>query len=122
MTDVARCIPIMASLDLAETARFYTDTLHFAVLGVFDDYLIVRRDDMEIHYWLCHDPKLPQVTACYIRGGQVPALFAEFSRATFTGGKISDFAVRPWNMKEFYVYDPHGNLLKFGCAPEECGN
>ncbi|RUU94710.1 VOC family protein, partial [Mesorhizobium sp. M6A.T.Cr.TU.017.01.1.1] len=29
------------------------------------------------------------------------------------------FTVRPWNMKEFYVWDPHGNLLRFGCAPEE---
>jgi hypothetical protein len=32
---------------------------------------------------------------------------------------LSDFAVRPWNMKEFYIHDPHGNLLRFGCAPEE---
>jgi len=24
--------------------------------------------------------------------------------------------VRPWNMKEFYIHDPHGNLLKFGCG------
>lgn len=119
MTDFARSIPILASLDLAATARFYTDTLHFEVVGLFDDYLIVRRDEMEIHYWLCDDPKLPQVTACYIRGGQVPALFEEFRQATFSSGRISDFAVRPWNMKEFYIHDPHGNLLKFGCAPEE---
>jgi hypothetical protein len=27
--------------------------------------------------------------------------------------------VRPWNMKEFHIHDPHGNLLRFGCAPEE---
>ncbi|TIM43459.1 MAG: VOC family protein, partial [Mesorhizobium sp.] len=32
---------------------------------------------------------------------------------------LSPFTVRPWNMKEFYVWDPHGNLLRFGCAPEE---
>jgi len=22
-------------------------------------------------------------------------------------------------MKEFYIHDPHGNLLRFGCRPEE---
>jgi hypothetical protein len=32
---------------------------------------------------------------------------------------LSDFTVRPWNMKEFHVCDPHGNLMKFGMAPEE---
>ena len=23
---------------------------------------------------------------------------------------------------EFYIFDPHGNLLRFGCAPEEVGD
>ena len=30
--------------------------------------------------------------------------------------RLSPFEVRPWNMKEFYIHDPHGNLLKFGCG------
>lgn len=119
MTDFARSIPILASLNLAETAQFYTTILKFEVVGLYDDYLIVRRDEIEIHYTLCDDPKLPLMTACYIRGGQVSALFHEFNQVAFTSGKISDFSTRPWNMKEFYVHDPHGNLLKFGCDPEE---
>ena len=36
--------------------------------------------------------------------------------------QLSGFEVRPWNMKEFYIFDPHGNLLRFGCAPEEVGD
>ncbi|WP_420107546.1 hypothetical protein [Mesorhizobium qingshengii] len=32
---------------------------------------------------------------------------------------LSPLTVRPWNMKEIYIRDPHGNLLKFSCAPEE---
>ncbi len=30
--------------------------------------------------------------------------------------RLSEFSVQPWNMKEFYIHDPHGNLLRFGCA------
>jgi hypothetical protein len=33
--------------------------------------------------------------------------------------RLSEFSVPPWNMKEFYLHDPHGNLLRFGMASEE---
>jgi len=123
MTDPARAIPVLASLDLAQTKNFYETKLGFTA-DVYGDYLIVRRDEMEIHFWLANDRIHPEHTSCYIRGGQVPALYAEFSqqgigKVPIDGERISDFAVRPWNMREFYVWDPHGNLLKFGCAPEE---
>ncbi|MEX2250232.1 MAG: VOC family protein [Parvibaculum sp.] len=123
MTDPAIAIPVLASLDLAQSKRFYEEKLGFTA-ELFGDYLIVRRDDMEIHFWLASDRIYPESTSCYIRGGQVPALYAEYSKAgigkdPIDGERISDFAVRPWNMKEFYVWDCHGNLLKFGCAPDE---
>lgn len=116
--DHAICIPILASLDIAETRAFYETELGFKgeALG---DYLIVRRDSMELHFWLTDNPELPKNTACYIRGGQVSALYDEFKSRQ--GLPISDFTVRPWNMKEFYIHDPHGNLLKFGGAPDELG-
>jgi len=116
--DHARAIPILPSPNIAETRAFYRDALGFAVTGPeMGDYLIVRRDEMELHFWHSPDRELPKVSSCYIRGGQVPALHAEFSARGVSG--LSAFAVRAWNMKEFYVHDPHGNLLRFGCAPEE---
>jgi catechol 2,3-dioxygenase-like lactoylglutathione lyase family enzyme len=115
-TDFAIAIPILASLDLAETESFYRDKLGFAVER-FGDYLIARRDRMEIHFWLAQSRVHPEHTACYIRGGQVSALYEEFRVKRVE--RLSDFAVRPWNMKEFHIIDPHGNLLRFGGAPEE---
>ncbi len=114
--DKARCIPILASLDIDETIAFYTEQLGF-VGERLGDYAIVRRDDMELHFWLAGDRIHPENTACYIRGGQIVALYEEFRARGVP--RLSDFAVRPWNMKEFYVHDPHGNLLKFGAAPQE---
>ena len=57
---------------------------------------------------------LPGNTSRYIRGGQVAALHEEYSARGVP--HLSPFLVRPWNMKEFYIHDPHGNLLKFGCG------
>ena len=118
MTDLARSIPVLPSPDILESRDFYRDRLGFEVIGPeMDDYLIVRRGEIEIHFWRSDDRKLPELTSCYIRGGEVPALHAEFSARGVE--RPSPFTVRPWNMKEFYVHDPHGNLVRFGCAPEE---
>ncbi len=116
--DPARCIPVLASLDIRESRAFYVEKLGFdAQIYEAHDYLIVRRDEMEIHFWLATDRIHPEHTSCYIRGGQIEALYAEFKARGVE--KLSGFAVRPWNMKEFYIHDPHGNLLRFGCRPEE---
>lgn len=114
--DKARCIPIFASLDLDETAAFYESQLGFEVARL-GTYLIARRDEMEIHFWLATAPRIAEHTSCYIRGGQIVALYEEFRARGVP--RLSDFTVRPWNMKEFNVHDPHGNLLRFGAAPEE---
>jgi len=112
--DPARCIPVLASLDIDESTAFYTAQLGFAVNYRGADYLIVKRDDMELHFWKTQDRRFPENTSCYIRGGQVGTLHAEFTARGVP--RVSPFEVRPWNMKEFYVHDPHGNLLKFGCG------
>lgn len=115
--DPARCIPILASLDIAETLAFYRDQLRFEGEAI-GDYAIVRRDAMELHFWLARDRIHPEHTACYIRGGQVPALFGEFSARGVPG--LSAFELKPWDMREFAILDPHGNLLRFGCSPQAC--
>lgn len=116
--DHARTIPVLPSPDIKASRDFYRDRLGFEVIQPeMDDYLIVRRGEMEIHFWHTTDLALPPVSSCYIRGGEVPHLHAEFSERGVD--KLSPFTVRPWNMKEFYIHDPHGNLLRFGCSPDE---
>lgn len=115
--DPARCIPILASLNLDETEAFTREQLGFVTVYRDGTYGIFRRGGMEIHYWLTADRNIAENTACYIRGGEITALYAEFAAREVSN--LTEFKVRPWNMKEFYIVDPHGNLLKFGCAPEE---
>ncbi|RDV01125.1 bleomycin resistance protein [Undibacter mobilis] len=116
-SDPARCIPVLASLDIAQSHDFYVGKLGFEAGYRDDKYLIVRRDEMELHFWLAPDRIHPENTSCYIRGGQIVALYEEYKARGVE--RLSDFEVRPWDMKEFYIHDPHGNLLRFGCSPQE---
>ncbi|MEP0709835.1 MAG: VOC family protein [Parvibaculum sp.] len=123
MTDQAIAIPVLASLDLQQSKSFYEEKLGFRA-ELFGDYMIAKRDGMEIHFWLANDRVYPESTSCYIRGRQVPALYEELSKKDIgvnpiDGERISDFTTRPWGMKEFYVWDCHGNLLKFGLSADE---
>ncbi|RUU95550.1 VOC family protein, partial [Mesorhizobium sp. M6A.T.Cr.TU.017.01.1.1] len=69
--DPARSIPVLPSPDIKATRDFYRDQLGFGIVGPeMDDYLIMRRNEMEIHFWKSDDRKLPEVSSCYLRGGE----------------------------------------------------
>lgn len=112
------CLPVLPSLNLPETKTFYQEKLGLSVL-VFEDetYLILRGHGVELHFWLTDEREFCENSSVYIRGGSIDTLFELFSSRQLE--RLSDFTVRPWNMKEFYVHDPHGNLLRFGRIPTD---
>jgi len=110
-TSIEATVPVLASLDLDESRDFYVSRLSFRVLRQDADYLMLARDGAELHFWLCADRHVAENTSCYVRTGDCQALFDEFSRR---GLALQPPVLRPWGMKELYVIDPHGNLLKFG--------
>jgi catechol 2,3-dioxygenase-like lactoylglutathione lyase family enzyme len=112
---ITATVPMLASLDLGESQAFYTERLGFALRARHGDYLIVARDGCELHFWLCPERHIAENTACYIRG-DTRALHADFSSRGLNLAPAQD---RAWGMREFYVTDPHGNLLKFSepCTP-----
>lgn len=120
--DQVEVLPILPSLNIAETRDFYRDYLGFTeIVHESDDYLIARRmfagHRMELHFWLAVDDRaLCEKSAIYIRGGGIDVLHAEFAARNLP--KLTPMTVRPWGMEEFYVFDPHGNLLKFGRIPQ----
>ena len=107
---VQATVPVLASLNLAETLQFYTRHLGFAPLLEMDNYLILQRVGSELHFWPCSERHIAENTSCYVRG-DVDALHADF---TARGLAVEPPVVQPWGMKEMFVIDPHGNLLKFG--------
>ena len=51
-----RAIPVLASLDLESTQRFYAERLGFERLFTYPDYAISGRDGVQVHFWLTDDP------------------------------------------------------------------
>lgn len=117
LEETARALPILPSLDIARTRDFYVERLGFSAVHYEDhDYLIVRRGEIELHFWLTDDEKLPPVSAAYIRGRDALDLHADFRRRG--AEKLSPVMSREWGMTEFYVWDPDGNLLRIGTPTE----
>jgi hypothetical protein len=54
-------IPKLASLDIERTVAFF-ERLGFARKAAYPDYAIIERDGVEIHFWLCADPRIPKET------------------------------------------------------------
>ncbi len=104
-------IPVLPSLSIDESVQFYGYRLGFSLLLQEPEYAIMQRDSAELHFWLCRERRIAEHTSCYLRVGNTQALYEEFLAK---GLNVQPPSEREWGMKELYVTDPHGNLLKFG--------
>jgi catechol 2,3-dioxygenase-like lactoylglutathione lyase family enzyme len=105
-------VPILASLNMAESTAFYSEKLGFTCVHQEPAFAIVTRDEVALHFWLCDDPEIPKVTACRVQVQGIDGLYREWqpSGAIHPNGPLAD---KPWGMREFAVLDVHGNCLTF---------
>jgi len=109
---ITETVPCLPSLNLDETQAFYQQ-LGFRVKERFgDDYMILYRDDVQIHFSPCDNEEVAQNSSCYVRTPDINALHAEFTASGVE--RLTNVEHKPWNMLEFHVADSSGNLLRFG--------
>ena len=99
----------------AATQQYYVQQLGFALLSDYGDYLILEKDQVEIHFFL-HKTLVPEENdgQVYIRVQPIEALYTAWQAA---GVHIhTALAVKPWGQWEFSLLDPDHNLLTFGQA------
>lgn len=113
-------IPILAARDIAETIDFY-GRLGFALVRLYDafgpPYLLLRRDDVELHF--VHSPETdPEEShgGCYLRLDDAQAVYEEWEPLGLQG--VHPPKDTPWGMREFFVVDPSGNLIRLGTPLE----
>lgn len=108
-----RAIPVLASLDLAKTEAWYQEKLGFKTGGIYDNYLILYRDNFVLHFWLTTDKAFPENTSCYVDVEGVDALYAECEAADIVhpNGPLRD---QPYGQREFAILDNDGNMIRFG--------
>ncbi len=107
-------IPVLASLNIKKTVSFYQQKLGFNKLGWNDEnYAVMGRDHVEIHFWKCNNKIHPENTSCYIQVHNVEELHQEMQDAgvVHPNGPLKD---QPWGMREFAILDEDGNMIKFG--------
>lgn len=120
---VVETIPILPSADFDVTVSFWA-SLGFRSRGRWDDYLVLRHEDLgiELHFW--HDTGVDRWTndvACYIRFPTPEA--ARDRHAQWRDLDIPEPAVlsmpkdEPGGATEFHVIDLHGNLVRLGGFP-----
>ena len=104
-------IPKLASLDM-ERSLIFIEKLGFSRQGAYPGYGIAERDGVQIHYWLCHDARIPTETACRVAVEGIEQLFEAYSEkgVIHPNGSLE---AKPWGVLEFSVLDPDGNLITF---------
>jgi len=108
-----RAVPVLASLDIEATQRFYAEKLGFTAVARYPDYGIVERNGVQIHFWLTDDADIPKATSCRVDVDGVDQLYEEMntSGVVHPNGPLTD---QPWGLREFAVLDGDGNMIKFG--------
>lgn len=108
-----RATPILLSRDLDKTVRFY-DKLEFKQVARYDNYLILRRDGVELHFtlWPDLDPR-ENSCACYVYVDGAKALYEAWLHvgAIHPNGRLAE---TDYGMQEFAAIDEDMNLLRVG--------
>ncbi len=109
--------PKLPMRDKQVTQAFYVNQLGFTVSGDYPDYLILYRDEVEIHFF--HFPDLDphqNYGQVYIRTSHIDAVYQSLVQNGTPIHPGGELALKPWQQKEFSVIDPDHNLLTFGQA------
>lgn len=105
--------PVLASLDIERSAKFFEDRLGFSRVHVDPGiYGVVTRGQVAIHFWACSDRRIAEATSCRIRVEGIDQLYAR----CLSEGIVHPNAPlqrKPWGTIEFGVLDPDGNLVTF---------
>lgn len=108
-------IPKLPMRDKNATKAFYIDQLDFTEIGDYGDYLLFKKDNIEIHFFefksLNPEDNYGQV---YIRTHAITNLYQSLLDKKVSIHPNAPLQNKPWGQKEFALLDPDNNLLTFG--------
>lgn len=101
--------------DKAATKKFYIEQLAFTEISDHGDYLLVKKDNVEIHFFEFKelDP-IENYGQVYIRTNDIESLYQFLLDNNITIHPNAPLLTKPWGQKEFSLLDPDANLLTFG--------
>jgi hypothetical protein len=97
------------------TWEFYIENLGFNLFGDYDGYLMVEKDNIQIHFFEFRDLNpLENYGQVYIRTNNIEEWYKHAIDKKLMLPKAGQLETKPWRMKEFSLLDPDHNLLTFG--------
>ena len=106
-------IPKLPAKDLEATKKFYVEKLGFSHGESFPDYMILKRDGVEIHFYLHRQLDINRNNAmCYVRVSRIEELHAELKAKNIP--LLGKLETKLWRQKEFSVNDNQNNQITFG--------
>ncbi|MEZ4905632.1 MAG: VOC family protein [Spirosomataceae bacterium] len=108
-------IPKLPMRDINTTKDFYLTQLGFQALSDYEDYLILEKDQIQIHFFAFKalDPK-ENDGQVYIRTDAIEELYQSLLGKRSIIHPNGQLQLKPWGQREFSVLDPDNNLLTFG--------
>jgi hypothetical protein len=110
-------IPKLPMRNKIATRDFYLKQLGFTDIGSadFEGYLIVKKDDVEIHFFEFKGLDLKEnYGQVYIRVNDIETLYKSMLDNHNNIHPSGHLQAKPWGQKEFAMLDPDNNLLTFG--------
>ena len=110
-------IPKLPMRNKSLTKEFYLNQLSFELMADYGDYILLKKDDIEIHFFEFKslDP-LENYGQVYIRVLDIEGLYTDLNDNKVSIHPNGNMEIKPWGQKEFSLLDPDNNLLTFGEA------
>lgn len=108
-------IPRLPAGNIEMTKQFYLQKLGFDFIAEYPDYLLVKKDEVELHFYLDINVN-PRTTdkMIYIRVTDIVQLHEELKNRGIVKPGFGQFERKPWGQTEFSITDINGTLLTFG--------
>ena len=108
-------IPKLPMRVKAQTKKYYIEELGFMELADYGDYLLLKKDAIEIHFFEFKDLEPNKnYGQVYIRTNDIDNLYQSFLDNKIDIHPNGKLQTKPWGQKEFSILDPDSNLLTFG--------
>ncbi|GAB5476203.1 MAG: hypothetical protein Mars2KO_43020 [Maribacter sp.] len=112
LTDINPKLPMR---NKSNSRKYYINQLGFQEIGDYEGYLMVKKDQIEIHFFEFKelDPK-ENYGQVYIRTDDIEGLYESMLDSKIEIHPNGTLQTKPWGQKEFALLDPDNNLLTFG--------
>ncbi|WP_133641577.1 bleomycin resistance protein [Sphingobacterium paludis] len=108
-------IPKLPMRDKTATKAFYLQQLGFSEIADYGDYLLIKKDHIEIHFFAFAELDPTQnYGQIYLRTQHIDDFYQWLLEHNIPIHPNGHLETKPWGQQEFSLLDPDNNLLTFG--------